>query len=61
MKAGRFLITNYSMGRAVTSVEVNGTLEDAMARGEKMAPLGLPGTGKGARAKSRVIGIKRLS
>lgn len=61
MKAGQFRITNYSMGRGVTSVEMRCTLQEAILRGETMEPLGQPGSGKGARAKSRVIGIQRIS
>lgn len=60
MKDGTFIITNYAMGRAISSVTLEGSLKEAVKRGETMEPLGLPGTGKGAAAKSRIIGIKRM-
>jgi ABC-type microcin C transport system duplicated ATPase subunit YejF len=60
MKPGRFQITNYSMGRGVASVELHGTIQEAIKRGETMEALGQPGSGKGAAAKSRIVGIKRL-
>lgn len=60
-KPGLFLVTNYAMGRAVTSALVRGTVNDAITRGETMEALGLPGTGKNAGRASRVIGVKRMN
>lgn len=60
MKPGTFRVTNYAMGREVAAVIVEGYLSDAMARGEKFAPAGLPGTVKGAGRASRVVGIARV-
>lgn len=60
-KPGLFLVTNYSMGRSVTSALVRGTVNDAILRGETMEALGLPGNHKNAGRASRVIGIKRMN
>lgn len=59
-EVSKFLITNYAMGTAISRVEVEGTLTDAILRAERLESHGQPGTGKGAAARSRVIGIQRV-
>lgn len=58
----KYIVTNYSMGRPVEQKEVEASSADAATRKADalgFAPLGLPGTVKGAGSKSRVLGIRR--
>jgi hypothetical protein len=59
----RYKASNYSMGRAVKTVEINAsTHSEAMREAERLMPTanGLPGTHPQAAAKSRVIGVKLI-
>lgn len=60
MKSGKFLITNYAMGRVITTLEFKGTLEEAKLRSETMEPLGLPSNHPKCAPRTRIIGIKRI-
>lgn len=58
-----FILTNYSMGRAVTTAApIAYSPEDAVAPADKagLPSLGLPGSHPQAAAKSRVLGIKEV-
>lgn len=56
----KFRLTSYSMGNAVETRTVEGSEDTALAAAAKMGAHGLPGTGPGARGKSRVVGIVRF-
>lgn len=58
-KPGKFLITNYAMGRPVKTITFEGLERDARVRAESMEPLGMPPS-QGKASKSRIVGIKRV-
>lgn len=56
-----YIASNYGMGRAVATIRFearNNTEAQRIAESRLKGAYGLPGTGPGAAAKSRVLGIK---
>lgn len=61
MKPGKFRLTTYQMGRAVTTQTIAASDEATLrAAAERMSAHGLPGQHPKAAARSRVVGVSRL-